>query len=132
MFFVLKPPYGPPAAGVPITLVSAVVRFPEEDQGSGVVGNASSEEGRGADDEGNGSAGVEGNDSGTEGSGAASVDGAGSLEGSVGSVQAGRATSSTDSCACAARVSAKKIVATSADVLPAIRRAISAVVVTAR
>src|SRR5262249_35919138 len=95
-------------------------------------GNACSAEGNGADEEGNESAGVEGNGSGAEGSGAASVDGAGSLEGSVGSVQAGRATSSTDSCACAARASAKKIAAMSADVLPAIGWAISAVVATAR
>ena len=95
------------------------------------MGNASSEEGNGADEEGNGSAGVEGSSSGAEGSDAASVDGAGSLEGSVGSDQAGRATSSTDSCACAARTSAKKIAATSADVLPAIRWTISAAVVAA-
>ena len=116
---------------MPITLVSAVVNPPEEDQGSGVVGNASSPEGKDADDEGNGSAGVEGKDSGAEGGGAASVGGAGSVDGSVGSVQAGRATSSTDSCACAAWVSVKRITATSADILPPIRRVISAVVLAA-
>ena len=96
-----------------------------------MVGNASSEEGKDADDEGKASSGGEGNDSGTEGSGAASFEGAGSLEGSVGSVQAGKAASSTDSCACAAGVNAKTIAATSADVLPAIKRAISAGVVAA-
>jgi hypothetical protein len=96
-----------------------------------VVGNASSEEGSGADEEGNDSVGAEGSESGIGGSGAASVDGAGSLEGSVGSVQAGKATSSTDSCACAIRRLAKKIAATSADVLAAINWAISAVVAAA-
>ena len=94
-----------------------------------MVGNTSSPDGNGADDEGNGSAGVAGSDSGPEGSGAASVDGAGSVEGSVGSVQAGRAVSSTDSCACAARESARKITTTSADILPAIKRAFSATIV---
>ena len=127
-FFVLNPPYGPPASGDPIALVCAVVKFAEEDHGSGEDGKASSEEGNGADEEGNGSAGVEGNGSDAEGSGAASVDGAGSLEGSVGSDQGGRAASSTDTCACAARTSAKKIAATNTDVLPAIRWAISAAV----
>src|SRR6266566_7684661 len=129
MFLVLNPPYGPPEFGGPITLVCAVVYFPEEDHGSDEDGNASSEEGNGADEEDNGSAGVEGSCSDAEGSDAASADGAGSLEGSVGSDQAGRA--STDSCACAARTSAKKIAATSTDILPAIRWAISAAVVAA-
>src|SRR4030095_14525869 len=87
------------------------------------------EGGKGADDEGNGSAGVEGNGSGAEGSGAACVDGAGSLEGSVGSDQGGRAASSMASCACAARTAAKKIAAISADVLRTIRWTISAAVV---
>lgn len=96
-----------------------------------MVGNASSAEGKGADDEGSGSAGVEGNDSGTEGTDAASVGGAGSVEGSVGSDQAGRATSSADSCACAARVSARKITAINADILTPIRRVISAGVLAA-
>ena len=117
--------------GDPITLVCAVVKFPEEDHGSRVVGNASSEEGSVADEEGKGSAGVDGNASGADGSDAASIGGAGSLPGSVGSDQAGRATSSTDSCACAAKMSETKIAAKSTGVLPAIRRAISAVVVAA-
>ena len=84
-------------------------------------GNACSDEGSGADEEGKGSVGVEGSGSGAEGNGAACVEGAGSLEGSVGSDQGGRAASSTDSCACAARTTAKNIAATSADVLPTIR-----------
>ena len=106
-----------------------MVNFPEEDHGSEEDGNASSEEGNGADEEGNGSAGVDGNDSGIEGNGAACEEAeGGSLEGSVGSDQGGRATSSTDSCACAARTNVKRIATTSADVLPAIRRAISAAV----
>jgi len=100
--------------------------------GADELGNGSAGvEGNGADEEGKGSADVEGNDSSAEGSGAACVDGAGSLEGSVGSDQAGRAASSTDSCACAARTTAKNIAATSADVLPAIRWAISVAVVAA-
>ena len=107
------------------------MKFPEEDHGSGVDGNASSEEGSGADEEGEDSAGVDGIGSAAEGTDAASIGGAGSLDGSVGSDQAGRATSSTDSCACAARMSEKKIAAKSIGVLPAIRRAISAVVVAA-
>ena len=63
---------------------------------------------------GNGS-GAEVAGSGAVGSGAACVDGAGSLDGSVGSDQGGRATSSMDSCACAARTAAKNIAATSTD-----------------
>lgn len=104
-----------------------MVKFPEELQGSDEDGNASSDEGSGADEAGNGSAGVEGNDSGMDA--AVCVDAAGgSFEGSVGSDQGGKATSSIDSCACAARINEKKIVITSADVLPAIRRTISATV----
>jgi hypothetical protein len=103
----------------------------DEDHASGEDGNASSEEGKGAAAEGNGSASVDGNGSGAAGSDAAWADDVGSVDGSVGSDQAGRATSSTDSCACAARVSAKKIAATNADVLPAIRWAISAAEVAA-
>jgi hypothetical protein len=111
--------------------VCAVLEFVEGDNGSGDDGNACSDEGSGAGEEGKGSAGVEGNDSGAEGSGAACVDGAGSLEGSVGSDQGGGATSSVDSCACVARTTAKNIAATSADVLPTIEWAILAVVVPA-
>ena len=96
-----------------------------------MVGNTSSPDGNGADEEGNGSAGVEGSDSGTEGSDAVSVGGAGSVEGSVGSVQAGRAVSSTVSCACAAKVSAREITTTSADILPAEERAFSAAILAA-
>ena len=113
------------------------MKFAEEDHGSDEVGKASSEEGSGSDEEGNASAVVDrpaagGNDSGTEGSDAPTcVDGAGSLEGSVGSDQGGKATSSTDSCACAVKISEKNIAAKSTGVLPAIRRAISAVVVAA-
>lgn len=131
MFFVLNPPYGPPATGGAIALVCAVVKFPEEDQGSDEVGKASSEEVNGADEEGNGSAAVEGNGSGAEGSGGASIDDAGSLEGSVGSDHGGRATSSTDSCACVVRTIAKKIAAITADVLPAITWAMLSAVVAA-
>ena len=96
-----------------------------------MVGNTSSPEGNGAADEDNGSSGIAGSDSGTEGTGAASVDDAGSVEGSVGSVQAGRAVSSMDSCAFAARVNARKITTTSTDILPTIKRAFSATIAAA-
>jgi hypothetical protein len=114
-----------------MTLVCADVKFPDEDHGSAEDGNASSEDGSGTEEEGKGSAGVEDNASAVEGSGAASIDGAGSVEGSVGSDHAGTAASSTDSCAWAARMSEKEIAATIPDVLPAIRRTIWAVVVAA-
>ena len=91
------------------------------------VGNACSDECNDSDEEAEVSVAVGGNGSGAEvtgsgagGSGAACVDGAGSLEGSVGSDQGGRATSSTDSWACVARATAKNIAATSTDVLPTI------------
>ena len=80
-----------------------------------------------SEEEGKASVVVGGNVSGTEvtgsgagGSGAACVDSAGSLEGSVGSDHGGRATSSTDSCACAATLTANNIAATITDVLPTI------------
>ena len=93
-------------------------------------GNACSDEGNDSDEEGKVSLAVRGDGSGAEvtgstaeGSGAACVNGAGSLEGSVGSDQGGKATSSMDSCACATRTTAKNIAAMSADVLPKIRGA---------
>lgn len=111
------------------------MKFVESDNGPGNEGNACSDEGNDSDEEGKDSAGAElndsgaaGNDSGAEGNGsdaevtgAACVEGAGSLEGSVGSDHGGKATSSMDSCACVARTTAKNIAAISADVLPTLR-----------
>src|SRR4029079_6436691 len=99
----------------------------EGDHGLADDGNACSDEGNGSAEDGTGSTGVDDTCSATQltGSGAgascdACVEGAGSPEGSVGSDQGGKATSSTDSCACAARTAAKKIAGRSTAVLPTI------------
>src|SRR5437867_1568566 len=86
------------------------------------------EDGKTSSEAGSGSAGAAGNGSGAEGTASACADGAGSLDGSVGSDQGGNATSWMDSCACPARTSARKIAAADAGVLPVIRWAISAAV----
>jgi hypothetical protein len=81
-----------------------------------VDGNASSAEGNDADEEGNGSAGAEGNDCGKAGNGSADVEDCASDEEAGGSANDGKTSGSIDTCACAARTTAKKIPATRAGV----------------
>ena len=110
-----------------------MLKLVESDNGVDDEGRACSAEGNGSDEEGNGSTGPEDTGCGiedavsgaggscAEGSDAVCADGAGSLDGSVGSDQGGRATSSMDSCACIPRTTAKNITATRAGVLPMIK-----------
>ena len=76
-----------------MTFVCAVVYLVEEDHGSGDDGKASSAEGKGDEEDGNGSAGVEGKGSGAGGIGSTCADDVGSEDGSVGSDQGGKVTS---------------------------------------
>ena len=91
-----------------------------QEQATESGGQHDEEEGTGSVAVGGKGSGIEVTGSGTGCSGAACVNGTGSLEGSVGSDQGGRATSSTDSCACAATLTANNIAATITDVLPTI------------